>query len=129
MLRSLLGRVFALTGTLAALGTLPADAGPPPPSPPGISPDTQFTPVAGLVLTSPVPVKASDGKVHIAYELVLTNALRFEVDINTVEVRDAASKQVVFSVTGPELAAHMNPIGEAPSGEEGDPPIASSSTS
>lgn len=86
MLRSLLG-------TLAAVGTLLADAGPTPAGPPGISPDTQFTPVAGLVLTSPVPVTAFDGKVHFAYELVLTSPLRFEVDINTVEVRDAASKR------------------------------------
>jgi hypothetical protein len=82
-----------------------------------------------------VPVKASDGKVHIAYELVLTNALHIEnvphveVDINTVEVRDAASKQVVLSLTGSELAAHMDPIADAPGGEEGDPPIASSATS
>ena len=123
MLRSLLWGVVALTGTLAA------DAGPAPTGPPGISPDTQFTPVTVLVLTSPVPVKASDSKVHIAYELVLTNALHFEVDINTVEVRDAASKQVVLSLTGSELAAHMNPIGDAPGDGHGDPPIASSATS
>ena len=128
MLRSLLAAVVVLTGTLAAVGMLPADAGPVPTGAPGISPDTQFTLVAGSVLTSPVPVKGSDGKVHIAYELVLTNTFRSEVDINTVEVRDAASKQVVLSLTGPELAAHMNPIG-VERGGEGDPPIASSATS
>jgi hypothetical protein len=114
---------------------LAANAGPAPTGPPGISPDTQFTPVTVLVLTSPAPVNASDGKVHIAYELVLTNALHVEnaphveVDINTVEVRDAASKRVVLSLTRSELAAHMNPIGDAPGGEQGDPPIASSATS
>src|SRR5215831_4408902 len=129
MLRSLLGGIVVLTGTLATAGMLPADAGPAPTGPPGISPDTQFTPVTGLVLTSPVPVKASDGKVYIAYELVLTNTLHSEVDINTVEVRDAASKQVVLSLTGSELAVHMNPIGRAPGGEKGDPPVASSATS
>ena len=75
MLRSLLGTVVVLTGTLAAAGMLPAVAGQALTGPPGISPDTQFTPVTGLVLTSLVPVKASDGKVHIAYELVLTNTL------------------------------------------------------
>ena len=129
MLRSLLGGVAVLTGTLAGVGMVPADAGPALTGPPGISPDTKFTLVAGLVLTSPVPVKASDGKVHIAYELVLTNTFRSEVDINAVEVRDAASKQIVLSLTGPELAAHMNPIGVERGGEEGDPPIASSGTS
>ena len=129
MLRSLLETVVVLTGTLAAAGMLPADAGQALTGPPGISPDTQFTPVTGLVLTSPVPVKASDGKVHIAYELVLTNTLHSEVDINTVEVRDAASKQVVLSLTGSELAVHMNPIGKAPGSEEADPPIPSSATS
>ena len=122
-------------GALAAVGTQSADAGPALTGPPGISPDTQFTPVAALVLTSPAPVQASDGKVHIAYEFVVTNALhlentpRVEVDINTVEVRDAASTQGVFSLKDSELAAHMNPIGEPPGGEQGDPPIASSATS
>jgi len=77
-----------------------------------------------------VPVNASDGKVHIAYELVLTNTTHSEVEINTVEVRDAASKQVVLSLAGSELAVHMNPIGDEPGGaEEGDPPITSSATS
>ena len=114
---------------LAAVGMLPAEAGPALTGPPGISPDTRFTQVAGVVLTSPAPVKASDGRVHIAYELLLTNVLKVEVDINTVEVRDAASKQVVLSLTGSELVAHMNPIGKPPGGEQGDPPIASSATS
>ncbi|HEX8782537.1 MAG TPA: M23 family metallopeptidase [Steroidobacteraceae bacterium] len=121
--------IAVTVSALAAVGILAADAGPGPTGPPGISPDTQFTRVAGMVLTSPAPVKASDGKVHIAYELLLTNVLRVEVDINTVEVRDAASKQGVFSLTGSELVAHMNPIGEPPGGEQGDPPIASSATS
>ena len=130
MLRSLLETVVVLTGTLAAVSMPPADAGQALTGAPGINPDTKFTPVAGLVLTSPVPVKASDGKVHIAYELVLTNTLHSEVDINTFEVRDAASKQSVLSLTGPELAVHMNPIGDEPgAAEEGDPPIASSATS
>lgn len=128
MLRSLPGRVVVLTG-LVAVGILQADAGPAPTGPPGISPDTQFTPVAGSVLTRPVPVQASDGKVHIAYELVLTNTLPVEVDVNSVEVRDAVSRQVVLTLTGSELAAHMNPIGVMPGGEVGDPPIASSGTS
>src|SRR5215469_6572115 len=130
MLRSLLGGAVVLTGTLAAVGMPLADAEPALSGPPGISPDTKFTPVAGSVLTSPEPVKTSDGKVHIAYELVLTNTFDFEVDINTVEVRDAASKQVVLSLTGQDLAVHMNPIGVARGGgDEGDPPIASSATS
>ena len=48
MRRSLLGGVVVLTGTLAAVGTLPADAGPALTGPPGISPDTKFTLVGGL---------------------------------------------------------------------------------
>jgi Peptidase family M23 len=129
MFRSLRWGVVVLAGTLAAVGMLPADAGPAPTGPPGISPDTQFTPVTGSALTSPVPVKASDGEVHIAYELLLTNTRDVEVNINTVEVRDAASKQVVLSLTGSDLSAHMNPIGNPPGGEPGDPPIAASATS
>src|SRR4026209_2064209 len=41
----------------------------------GISPVTAFTPLVSQVLTTPQPVKASDGNYHIAYELLLTNAI------------------------------------------------------
>jgi len=121
--------VVLLAGTLVAASVLPATGATAPSGTPGISPATQFTPVTASVLTEPVPVKASDGKYHLAYELLLTNASPGEVDVNMVEVRDASSHHVVLSLADADLAAHMNPIGIPRDGEPADPLIASSSTS
>jgi len=95
---------------------------------PGISPTTQFTPVVAQVLTDPQPVKASDGNYHLAYELVLTNATGVEVDVSTVEVRDARDGRVALSLTGAGLTAEMNPIGNSAEGA-GSAAMASSGTS
>src|SRR5215472_8281981 len=40
----------------------------------GLRPGTQFTPVTDSTLTIPEPVKGSDGRIHLAYELLLTKA-------------------------------------------------------
>ena len=92
-------RLPALPGrTLSAAATSPA---------PGISPGTAFTPVDVSTLTDPEPVKASDGKVHLAYELVLTNATAFPARIDQVEVRDAATHRDILVLTGAALRADL----------------------
>jgi peptidase M23-like protein len=121
--------VAVLAGTLVAASVWPATGATALSGTPGISPDTQITPVTAAVLTEPMPVKASDGQYHVAYELLLTNASPGEVDVDTVEVRDASSHHVVLSLAGADLAAHMNPIGIPRDGAPADPLIASSSTS
>src|SRR5262245_26471659 len=79
---------------------------------PGIGATTRFTPVSARALTTPQPVKASDGNYHLAYELVLTNPTGAEVSVETVEVRDAADGRVILSLTGADLSGQMNPIGD-----------------
>ena len=39
----------------------------------GLHPGTKFTPVAASTLTVPEPFEASDGRIHLAYELLLMN--------------------------------------------------------
>ena len=99
------------------------------PDTPGISPATQFTPVASQVLTRPQPVKASDGNYHMAYELLLNNVTPVTIHVETVEIRDAADGRVILSLTGPDLQAEMSPIGKLGPDNPGDRSIASSSTS
>ena len=48
-----------------------------------------------------VPVKGSDGRYHVLYELQLTNTLNAPADLRAVEVRDAASGQTLLKL-GPE---------------------------
>src|ERR1700693_670319 len=52
--------------------TVTVTTGPPPATPTPLGP-VALTPIVGSVLASPMPVAATDGKTHLAYELVLTN--------------------------------------------------------
>jgi hypothetical protein len=121
--RALRALIASFALQLLVAGAASADA-----NAPGISPSTQFTPVVAQVLTVPQPVKASDGQYHIAYELVLTNAIIAPVTIKTMEVRDAGTGRVVLSLAGPALPAQFNPIGNATAHDD-KVEIASSSTS
>ena len=87
----------------------------------GTTPGQDFTGLAARVLTRPSGVRGTDGRFHIAYELVLTGATPFAVDVEQVEVRDARSHRVLLSLAGGALASRMNPVGGAPAGE---PPAA-----
>jgi hypothetical protein len=84
----------------------------------GVRPGTQFTPVFASTLTTPEPVRGSDGRIHLAYELLLTNATAFSVRISQVEVLDASTHRALLSLTGTALRGEFTPIG-APSGDEG----------
>ena len=64
----------------------------------GIEPDPQSTGLAASVLTRPSAVRGTDGRFHIAYELVLTDATPFAVDVERVEVRDAKTHRVLLSL-------------------------------
>ena len=88
----------------------------------GIDPGQEITGLAASVLTRPSAVRGTDGRFHIAYELVLTGATRFAVDVERVEVRDAKTHRVLLSLAGPELLSRMNPVGDTPAGVPPDRP-------
>ena len=82
----------------------------------GTDPDPVLTGLAASVLTRPSAVRGSDGRLHIAYELVLTGATRYAVDVEQLEVRDARTHRVLLSLAGDALSSRMNPVGGAPRG-------------
>jgi Peptidase family M23 len=82
----------------------------------GTEPGPQLTGLAASVLTGPSAVRGTDGRLHIAYELVLTGATPFAVDVEQVEVRDAKTDRVLLSLGGEALSSRMNPVGGAPAG-------------
>jgi hypothetical protein len=88
----------------------------------GAEPDHQFTGLAARVLTRPSAVRGTDGRVHIAYELVLTGATPLAVDVERVEVREATTHRVLLSLAGPDLVSRMNPVGDPPAGVPPDRP-------
>ncbi len=77
----------------------------------GLRPGTQFTPVTASTLTVPEPVAGSDGRTHLAYELLLLNVTAMPVRISQVEVQDATTHQALLNLTGAALTAAFTPVG------------------
>ena len=88
----------------------PTASGAPNPSGGGIAPGTLFTPLVAGTYTTPAPVRGTDGKTHLAYELVLTNALPLPFQLERVDVRDATTHTVIQSVTGATLGADLTQL-------------------
>jgi hypothetical protein len=61
------------------------------------------------VLAPPIPVPATDGKVHLAYELQLTNALGQDLTVASVTVK--AGDKTLLSLAGDQLAYWMRTLG------------------
>jgi hypothetical protein len=95
-----------------------ANSAPPEVPPGGIDPSTRFTPLTASTLRTPSPVTGTDGKTHLAYELVLTNMTVTTVELDELQVLDPASGQVLLSLAGPQVPANANLVG-APADDEG----------
>ncbi|WP_406193585.1 M23 family metallopeptidase [Kitasatospora sp. NBC_01560] len=89
-----------------------------------LAPGTQFTPLTAAVLTEPTPFEATDGRTHLSYELLTTNALSSStpVRLDRVDVRDARTHRVVGSMSGQALAEAANPVGDPLPGANGYTP-------
>lgn len=67
------------------------------------------TPLVGSVLAAPVPVPATDGKVHLAYEVQLTNVLAQEVTLTSLVVLDRDVS--LLKLTDKQLAGQTRILG------------------
>lgn len=84
--------------TTAATSSSPAPAGKP-----------MVTPLLARVIAAPIPVPATDGRTHLAYELLLTNTLSQDATVQTVTVQgDGAT---VLSLSGDALAHWTRVLG------------------
>jgi hypothetical protein len=98
---ALVAAVFALAvaGTAAALQSSPTPVGTPPQT---------ITPLAATVLSTPNPVPGDDGRVHLAYELFVTNPTTSVMRLRTVEV--LAGSRVLDTFAGARLDAGTRPL-------------------
>jgi hypothetical protein len=124
--------VLAAVMVLAACGGPSAGAVPPSPTPPGGTADgaggevrgpfggsaasdttpgagSTLTPVTASALAAPVPVPTSDGRVHLAYELQLTNTLSQPATIAGLEV--LGDGRSLLRLDGDGLAPWIKPFG------------------
>ena len=69
------------------------------------TPRGKQTPLLMRVLDPPQPVKGSDGRYHLVYELVLTNTSPGAATVQSVKTIDSKSGEVVDTLAGAEVAA------------------------
>jgi len=80
-----------------------------------------FAPIVSRVLTRPTPVKGTDGRFHIVYEVVLTNNTPVTLAVESLEVRDTRTRKALASLSGPALAANMGPLAGPAANDPNDP--------
>jgi hypothetical protein len=75
-----------------------------------------YTPVVASALNAGTrPVMGTDGKQHLVYELVLTNASRIAATLQKIEVVDAKDPaKVLATFEGSGLIAHLHNTGNMP---------------
>src|SRR5258705_8804829 len=65
----------------------------------------QLTPLLDSTLSVPRWFTGTDGKAHLVYELLLTNAIPVPVTLSALEVRDADSGATLIRLAGDSLRA------------------------
>ena len=76
------------------------------------TPQGKQTPLLMRVLDAPEPVKGSDGKYHLVYELVLTNSSPGTATVESIKTIDAKSGEVVDSLAHADVAARTLLLGD-----------------
>ncbi|PJJ65546.1 M23 family metallopeptidase [Compostimonas suwonensis] len=106
---ALVALATALTLTACTTDSQPA---PPTPSPTQAAYSAEqdaYSPITVDVTNDPVPVKATDGRIHMAYELLITNATSGDVTIESVDA--VAGSSTLQSLSGDQLPALFRTIG------------------
>ncbi|OKH69685.1 peptidase M23 [Mycobacterium sp. SWH-M3] len=78
------------------------------------SPPPAPTPVIASVVADPVPVPATDGRTHLAYELMLTNTMSGNVTINSVSAMDG--DRALLRLSGDSLKYWTRQLGNPATG-------------
>ncbi|MFK0203394.1 M23 family metallopeptidase [Streptomyces lavendulae] len=83
-------------------------------TPPAATRDSHdaITPVVASPTTVPVPVRGTDGKTHLAYELTVANMSPQPATLTGVRVQDGDG-HTLLNLTGSALKAHFRPSGSA----------------
>jgi hypothetical protein len=75
------------------------------------APPAMATPLIGSVLAPPVPVPATDGRTHLAYELMVTNTLPGDVTMTSLTVQSGDKK--ILTLAGDNLKYWTRALGNS----------------
>ena len=103
---SAVGGVAALL--LAACGPAHDVAATAPTATASAAPEEHYTPAVMRVMSTPRWFTGSDRRVHLVYELELTNGFPVPTTVTAVKVRDAATGTVLLALSGDALKASMS---------------------
>lgn len=109
----------------------PASTTPPVADGEDLTPDTAFTALVVAPTTTPAPVLATDGKVHLSYELLLTNAAPFPYEMSSLEVVDPDTGETLLTIGEDEIqrdVRRLDDLGEPLDAQPGPVMIDVSST-
>jgi Peptidase family M23 len=67
----------------------------------------RYTPLVQVVESTPRWFRDSEGRVHVVYELKLTNGFPVPVTVRSVRVRDVGRRRTIERLSGPGLSASM----------------------
>jgi hypothetical protein len=107
-LGAILGTVVLVAACSSSTET-PSQSAEPSPTPSTAVEPVAATPLLAEVLAPPIPVPATDGKVHLAYELQLTNALGQDLTVSSVAVK--AGDKTLLTLAGDQLAYWTRTLG------------------
>ena len=99
----------AVTGSPPVTATSAPGSGVPLAVPPSVQ-----TPLVASVLYPPVPFMGSDGDRHLVHELSIVNYSNKNVTIDSLEVRDADTDDVVQTLDQAAVTARTKPVGQGP---------------
>lgn len=111
-LRAFASRLVRSAAVLTALVTVAACSSAAPPAAPSTTttrPAAMVTPLIGSSTADPIPVPATDGKTHIAYELLVTNTLPGDVTLDSLTALDGDRK--LLTLAGPNLTYWTRALG------------------
>ncbi len=98
----------SVSGSVSASGSSAESAGAQPPDSSSPGGSEQFTPIVMTVMSTPQWFTGTDGKVHLTYELELTNAFPVAVTVAKVVTLNADGGGIVQTLAGDQLSASMS---------------------
>ena len=103
--RAVLASLVVVAVGSPAAGTSRAES-----SPQAVSSEQLLTPVTQSVVSRPRWYPGDDGRVHMQYELLLTNTVPLSIDVTALEVRGGSGRRIE-ALSGERLEAAMTLLG------------------